>query len=155
MSTQTRHIATVATTDSIDTPSSRTHIETILDQVNESLRECFTVLEDVENATASKQNILTDLHRELTNIIHKCAPCDDVITRQLLVAFFELSVELDRDHTEVIDTLFEAGNNKEEIKRQIKSLRRESVSPELTAVNVSAEDVNLILESIQNKGQDK
>jgi hypothetical protein len=140
------HLATVTTTDEIDTHTGRNYAETTLNQLNRTIEDCISLLEEIESGAAIKQNILTDLHRTLMPAVHDCAPAEPIITRQLLIAFLELSVTLDRDHSEVIDSLYQAGDSDGDIKNQLEGLGKSNLSPEITALNVPEDEIHSLID---------
>ncbi|MDL0131544.1 hypothetical protein PNP59_11470 [Halobacterium salinarum] len=151
LATRVKNIGTVTTADKTDPHIRRNYAETTLDQLNNTLYDCFSLFDGIEAAAANKQNLLTDFHRALVPVIHDCAPADTAITRQLLIAFFELSVKLDRDYSEVIDTLLETGDSNSEIEQQFHDICENSYSPEFTAVNASEVEVESLMLKTKQK----
>ncbi|MDQ2052872.1 hypothetical protein RBH26_20735 [Natronolimnohabitans sp. A-GB9] len=149
------HIKKVVQSD-MDQSKRRRFTETTLNQLNSTLGSCFDQLEDEEyqDANAVKHNLLNDLHLEIIPAVEDCAMADPVITRRMLIAFAELSIELNHDpslmHERIAsETKFNEPYVKEIRQIYIDIVESETPERELTVIDCPQEEIRPFFESAE------
>lgn len=140
--------------ESVDSSDGRILAQEVFQQTNGSLTTVLSQLEQQEDSTGLKQNILNDVYRTLLEMIEGINEADQIIFERLIIATAEVAIALGKDASDlnsdfnrVCEDMDELDDNLQQFKEKIAAGNAEL--RELTVFSHSGDEMRTIIDGIE------